>query len=170
MNPVPGHSVSEIELVNFPASFAVPLCKSWKCKNHIKDRLMVYQQEATIEYSKGATGSIFTLGEVRRLGIGVSLCFNRFDGEYQGPTEVERVFPWQVFYTRAGVGRYEITCLRQIIAEGQLVEARWNGKMVVVEGEDLPDHSIDFVQEKFTWAWDPDRSRYTGKLRFKTNP
>lgn len=167
MDPVLGRSTSEIELVNFPSSFAVPMCQSWKCKKHVKPKADAYRQEATIEYSKGAAGTIFTVGEVRRLGIGVSLCFNTFDGEYTGPTCVEKVLPWRVTYKRTGVGTYDMTCLRQIIAEGHLVEAHWHGKMIIADGEDLPDHTIDFVQEDFSWVWDPNKSCYTETLRFR---
>jgi hypothetical protein len=107
---------------------------------------MAYRKEATIEYSKGARGTIYTVGEVRRLGIGASLCFNTFDGDYEGPTRVEKILPWRVVYTRIRAGVYEMTCVRQLIAEGRVVEANWNGKMAVSDGKDLPDHTIDFTQ------------------------
>lgn len=163
-----GRSTGEIELIGFPESFAVPLCKSWHCKHH-QNGAEVYRKEATIEYTRGAKGSIFTVGEVRRLGIGASLCFNTFDGSYEGPTEVEKIFPWRVNYKRIRAGVYEMTCVRQLIAEGRVVEANWNGKMTVTAGEDIPDHAIDFSQESFSWEWNPDNSHYTETLQFQIN-
>lgn len=86
-----------------------------------------YHEEATIMYTEGAKGVIYTRGDVRRLGDTASLCFNVFEGCYDGPTEVEEVYPWEVFYRAISDNRYQITCCRQFKAEGVFVEATWNG-------------------------------------------
>lgn len=145
-----GCSAGEIELFNYPSSFAVPLCASWKCKHCRPQSFLVCTEEATIEYSKGARGTIHTVGEVRSLRIGASLCFNRFDGDCEGPTGVEKVLPWRVADTRIRAGAYDMIRVRQLSVEGRVVEANWNGKMVVADGEDLGAHTIACTQEDFS--------------------
>lgn len=110
------------------------------------------------------------ISSYEQIQIGVSFSFNRFEGECAGPTEVDQAFPWREVYRRVSNGEYSVTGVRQLVAEGHLVEARWEGKIIVMDGEDLLDHSIDFVQEAFTWTKDGDKHCYTENLRFKVSP
>ncbi|WP_027882920.1 hypothetical protein [Meiothermus rufus] len=132
--------------------------------------MSAYTEEATIAYKKGAKGVIYTKGVVKRLDNTVSLCFNVFEGHYEGPTEVEEVFPWEVSYKTISGNRYQVTCHRQFKAEGTLVEATWNGLLVIEDGYLPAECALIFSQEAFSWE-NPTKdgqALYSETLRLKT--
>ena len=136
---------------SFPKTFTPLACKSWKCKNLLSPdgvSIFAYYQEAIIEYTSGAKGLIHTTGDVRVVN-GVSMCFNTFNGTYDGPVNVDEILPWEVEYKRVSGDRYQIKSTLQFKAEGILVEARWSGYLIVRDESKLPDCAIRFSQEKF---------------------
>jgi hypothetical protein len=77
LNLVEGYSVNDIELEDFPETFSPVMCASWSCKKHKTTGtglvIQAYKQEITIEYTKGAQGLIYTVGDVRNMDLGASL-------------------------------------------------------------------------------------------------
>ncbi|MCS7067952.1 MAG: hypothetical protein NZN28_04885, partial [Meiothermus sp.] len=115
-------------------------------------------------------GLIYTTGDVRGVDAGISMCFNVFNGDYDGPVNVTRVLPWEVNYELVAENRYRITSVRQFEAEGTLVEARWNGFFVIHDGPTLPNCAVKFDQESFQWLnpTKDGKAHYKESLRLQT--
>lgn len=97
------------------------------------------------------------------------MCFNTFNGNYDGPVNVDKVLPWAVEYKPISGNRYQITSTRQFEAEGTVVEAQWKGFLIIEETK-LPSCAVKFIQEKFQWVnpTKDGKAHYQERLRLQT--
>lgn len=179
MDPTGTISDVEMHFQNFPTSFATPLCASWKCKNHPPApppaRVPIdYKLDILITYSGAASGTIRTLGDVHRLPMGISACANSFEGDYSGPVDVQTIEPFTMRCHKLRAGLYDVHAARRVIAEGEEVDARWEGQLAFGHYDQTDPllmsskgFSVRFDVLDFSWANEDGRAVYAKQLKIQ---
>jgi hypothetical protein len=150
-------SINEIKLENFPESFESPMCKSWKCAQHVKPSVAEagYSSEEFIRYGGAATGEIRSTKRVHSLPNGISMAFTTFDGVYEGPVGVEKILPCTDKYMRTDARKFEVQGTRELLVGGRKVTTDYSGMLTLVGdqvGEEaLAGWTTDFTVVRFTW-------------------